>query len=53
MENKILVVDDEKEIAELVELYLKNDGFQVEKHTVRRKRWRASHARPPLWRCWM
>lgn len=31
MENKILVVDDEKEIAELVELYLKNDGFQVEK----------------------
>ena len=30
MENKILVVDDEKEIAELVELYLKNDGFQVE-----------------------
>lgn len=26
---KILVVDDEKEIADLVELYLKNDGFEV------------------------
>ena len=25
----ILVVDDEKEIADLVELYLKNEGFQV------------------------
>ncbi len=27
----ILVVDDEKEIADLVELYLKNDGFTVHK----------------------
>ena len=26
---KVLVVDDEKEIADLVELYLKNDGFEV------------------------
>ena len=26
---KILVVDDEKEIADLVEVYLKNDGFEV------------------------
>lgn len=25
----ILVVDDEKEIADLLELYLKNDGYQV------------------------
>ncbi len=31
MENRILVVDDEKEIAELVEVYLKNDGFAVTK----------------------
>lgn len=29
MTSKILVVDDEKEIAELIELYLKNDGFEV------------------------
>ena len=28
---KILVVDDEKEIADLVELYLKNEGFEVVK----------------------
>lgn len=31
MEAKILVVDDEKEIADLVELYLINEGFSVYK----------------------
>ena len=29
---KILVADDEIEIADLVELYLKNEGFQVQKY---------------------
>lgn len=29
MGNKILVVDDEEEIADLVEVYLKNDGYSV------------------------
>ena len=28
---KILVVDDEKEIADLVEIYLCNEGFEVRK----------------------
>ncbi|MDE7278070.1 MAG: DNA-binding response regulator, partial [Lachnospiraceae bacterium] len=27
MAEKILVVDDEKEIADLLEVYLKNDGY--------------------------
>ena len=27
MGKKVLVVDDEKEIADLVEVYLKNDGY--------------------------
>ncbi len=31
MNEKILVVDDEKEIADLLEVYLKNDGFEVYK----------------------
>lgn len=31
MSESILIVDDEKEIADLVELYLKNDGYQVYK----------------------
>jgi Response regulators consisting of a CheY-like receiver domain and a winged-helix DNA-binding domain len=29
MSEKILIVDDEKAIADLVEVYLKNDGYQV------------------------
>lgn len=29
MEERILVVDDEREIADLLELYLKNDGYTV------------------------
>lgn len=31
MPEKILIVDDEKEIADLIELYLKNDGYTVYK----------------------
>lgn len=31
MKEKILVVDDEKELADLVEVYLKNDGYTVYK----------------------
>ena len=31
MGNRILVVDDEKEIADVIELYLKNENFEVVK----------------------
>ena len=31
MSEHILIVDDEKEIADLIELYLKNDGYTVYK----------------------
>jgi len=31
MKKQILIVDDEKEIADLLEVYLKNDGFEVHK----------------------
>ena len=31
MNEKILVVDDEKEIADLLEVYLKNDKYIVHK----------------------
>ena len=31
MNEKILIVDDEKEIADLIEVYLKNDGYTVYK----------------------
>ena len=29
MNHNILVVDDEQEIADLIEVYLKNDGYNV------------------------
>ena len=29
MQNTVLIVDDEKEIADLVEIYLVSDGFRV------------------------
>ena len=29
MDSKILVLDDEKEIADVIALYLKNDGYEV------------------------
>lgn len=31
MPDKILLVDDEQEIADLIEVYLKNDGYEVQK----------------------
>lgn len=31
MKEQILIVDDEKEIADLLEIYLQNDGYQVHK----------------------
>lgn len=31
MKEQILVVDDEKEIADLVELYLESEGYEVHK----------------------
>lgn len=37
MDANILVVDDEKEIADLVELYLKNEGFTIYKYYTARE----------------
>ena len=34
MKNRILVVDDEKEIADLVEIYLVSEKFDVEKKRI-------------------
>lgn len=31
MSQQILIVDDEKEIADLVEVYLKNEGYEIHK----------------------
>jgi len=36
MNEKILVVDDEKEIADLLEVYLKNDNYMVPSRFMRK-----------------
>ena len=35
MNENILIVDDEKEIADLIEVYLKNDGYTCLLYTSR------------------
>ena len=47
MSNKILVVDDETEIADLIEVYLKNENYTVFKF-IRRKKPLTALKQPPL-----
>ena len=42
MAEKILIVDDEREITDLVALYLENERFTVLSVTLGRRRWNAS-----------
>ena len=46
MNEKILVVDDEKEIADLLEVYLKNDNYIVHKY------YNGIEALELIWRYW-
>ena len=39
MQTKILVLDDEKEIADLVALYLNNEGYEYINFMTARMRW--------------
>ena len=48
MSNKILVVDDETEIADLIEVYLKNENFTVFKFFIRPKKPLTALKQPPL-----
>ncbi len=49
MSEKILIVDDEKEIAELIELYLSNEGYQCLKcHTGGEALWMIEKEQPDL-----
>ena len=53
MKEKILVVDDENEITDLVALYLENEGFQVYKFYDSRKAWNVPRGRKWIWRSWI
>ncbi len=51
-ETKILVVDDEKEIADLVEIYLVSDGYKNTRRTMQRTAWIFWQKRTSSWCCW-
>ena len=53
MGNRILVVDDEKEIADVIELYLKNENFEVEKFYTGKAALASIEKRHRIWHCWM
>ena len=49
----ILVVDDEKEIADLVEIYLVSDGYKVFKANNAWTDWRSWKRRRSTWCSWI
>ena len=49
----ILVVDDEKEIADVVELYLQNDQYKVFNFTTARMHWTVLTVRRSILRSWI
>ena len=52
-ETRILVVDDEQEIADLLELYLISDGYQVIKSGDALEDLRLWNVRRLIWCCWI
>ena len=53
MQDKILIVDDEQEIADLVSLYLTNEGFQVFKFYNALMHGVVFRPRTWIWQSWM
>ncbi len=48
----ILVVDDEKEIADLIEIYLVSDGYKVFKAENAPRDWKLFPRKRYTWCCW-
>lgn len=53
MGEKILVVDDEREIADLVAVYLENEYYTVFRYYTAEEPWPVSRRRSWIWRFWM
>ena len=53
MQTKILVLDDEKEIADLVALYLNNEGYEVHKFYDSKDALEYMKNNRVIWHCWM
>ena len=50
---KILVVDDDANICELLRLYLTKEGYQSPRPATARRAWKNSTRSSPIWCCWM
>lgn len=51
MQADILVVDDESEIADLVDVYLRSEGFAVRKAATVAQALQLVASRSRIWRC--
>ena len=52
MSTHILVVDDEKELADVIELYLTGEGYTVHKCYTGAEALRCIRHTDPIWRSW-
>ena len=50
---KILVVDDDTNICELLRLYLTKEATRSPPRTTAKKVWTSSIRSNPIWCCWM
>lgn len=49
---KILVVDDDTNICELLRLYLTKEAIRSRWQTMAKKVWKSSIRSSPIWCCW-
>ena len=52
MSDRILIVDDEVEIADLIETYLQSENYTVSNFIPRKKRWTVFRQQSLTWLFW-
>lgn len=53
MARNILVVEDDRNISDLIRMYLEKEGFEVRSAMTAARPWRNSTSRPRTWCCWI
>ena len=53
MARKVLIVEDESNIAELINLYLKKEGYETMIAEDGGKAWSSTASSAPTWCCWI
>ena len=52
MPTKVLIVEDDGNIAELLHLYLEKEGFETQVARTAARGWSSSAPSGPTWCCW-